>query len=66
MLENKTIKTSFKKEELFDNINLLEESEIRVPEIIYIILKLKQKGIHIDLRDFTIDEIINKIVEVCK
>lgn len=66
MLENKSVKISFKKEEILENINLLEESEIRIPEIIHIILKLKEKGIKMDLKDFTIKEMIDKIVEVCE
>ena len=65
MIENKKIKTSFKKEEILENIELLEASEIRVPEIIYIILRLKQNGININLKEYTIEEMMNKIVEVC-
>ena len=48
------------------NVKLLEESEIRVPEIIYLILNLRQKGLDIKLKDFTIEEMMRKIVEVCK
>ena len=66
MLENKRIKNTFNKEDILENINLLEESDIRIPEIIYIILKLKQKGIDIKLNEFTIEEMVNKIVEVCE
>ncbi len=34
-----------------DNINLLEDSDIKIPDIIQIILKLKQKGIDINLKN---------------
>lgn len=61
MMENKKVKTAFKKVEILDNINLLEESEIRVPEIIRIIMKL-----NIKLKEFTIEEMTKKIVEVCE
>lgn len=65
MLENKAVKAIFEKQNILENVNLLEESEIRVPEIIYIILKLKEKGINIELQDFTVEEMSEKIVEVC-
>lgn len=61
MMENKKIKSIFKKKDILNNINLLEESEIRVPEIIRIIMKL-----NIKLEEFTIEEMTRKIVEVCE
>lgn len=66
VLEDKKIKTSFKKEEILEKIDLLKKSEIRVPEIIYLILKLKQNGIIINLEKYTIEEMIEKIAEVCE
>lgn len=66
MLEDNKIKACFNKKEILGNVKLLEESEIRVPEIIYLILKLRQKGLDIQLKEFTIEEMMRKIVEVCK
>ena len=66
MLENQKVKTTFLKQEILENINLLEESEIRVPEIIHILLKLREKEININLKEFTIDEMSKKIIEVCR
>lgn len=66
MLEDNKVKACFNKKEILGNVKLLEESEIRVPEIIYLILKLRQKGLDIQLKEFTIEEMMRKIVEVCK
>lgn len=66
ILENKKIKYIFNKCEILDNINLLEDSGIKIPDIIQIILKLKQKGIDINLKEWTITEMIDAIVKVYK
>ena len=66
ILENKKIKYIFNKCEILDNINLLEDSDIKIPDIIQIILKLKQKGIDINLKEWTITEMIDAIVKVYK
>ncbi len=66
ILENKKIKYIFNKCEILDNINLLEDSDIKIPDIIQIILKLKQNGIDINLKEWTITEMIDAIVKVYK
>lgn len=65
MLEDNKVKACFSKKEILGNVKLLEQSEIRVPEIIYLILNLRQKGLDIRLKEFTIEEMMKKIVEVC-
>ena len=62
IIENKQIKKSFDKNKILDNIQLLQESEIRIPDIIQIVLKLKEKGVNFEITDWTIDGIINDIV----
>ena len=66
ILENKQVKYILKKEEIIENIKLLEECDIKVPELIEIILKLKENNINIKLEEWTITEMINEIVKVCK
>ena len=66
ILEDKRIKHVFNKSEILDNVNLLEKSDIKIPDIIQIILKLKQKGININLKEWTISEMIDEIVKVYK
>ena len=45
---------------------LLKECNIKIPDIIQIILKLKEVNIGITLKEWTISEMINEIVKVCK
>lgn len=66
VVEDKQIKHEFKKEEIIENVNLLEECDIKIPDIIEIMLKLKEKNIDLKLKEWTISEIVNEIVEVCK
>lgn len=64
ILEDKKIKHIFDKKEILNNIDLLEKCDIKVPDIIRIILKLKEKGIDLSLNEWTIEEIIDSIVAV--
>lgn len=65
IVEDKSIRHVFNKKEILDNIRLLEECDIKIPDIIQIILKLKKKGIQVNLKEWTIEEMINSIVMVC-
>lgn len=65
ILENKGIKNIIKKEELLENIKILEDCEIKIPDVVQIILKLKENGQVINLEKWTIEEMINEIVKVC-
>ena len=62
IIENKQIKKTFEKNTILDNIKLLQESEIRIPDILQIVLKLKEKGVDFEITDWTIDGITNDIV----
>lgn len=66
VLENRNIKTVFPKEDIFEKISLLEESHIKIPEILQIIAELKQAGNSIFLQEWTEEEMKQKILEVCK
>ncbi len=66
ILEEKKIKHIFNKSEILDNVELLEKSEIKIPDIIQILLKLKEIGIDINLKEWTFSEMIDEIVQVYK
>lgn len=66
ILEDKKIKHIIDKEKILENIELLEKCDIKLPDIIEIILKLKQNNITLNLKEWTIAEMINEIVKVCK
>lgn len=62
IIENKQIKKKFDKNNILDNIQLLKESEIRIPDVLQIIMKLKENNINVDIKDWTTDGLINSIV----
>lgn len=61
ILKNGKIVHEIKKEELIDKSYLLKENGIKEPTLLEIIDKLKEKGISIDMNNFTIDELIDKL-----
>lgn len=65
ILKDKKIKNIIKKSELLENVEVLRECEIRIPDVIQIILRLKENGQDINLEEWTIQEMIDKIVKVC-
>lgn len=67
VLQDKNIKYSFNKNEILENSKLLENIGIKLPDVIKIILSLKENGINIEpLKDWTIDEMIGEIIRICK
>lgn len=68
ILENKSIKKVIKKEEIFDNIDILEESDIKLPDTVEMIKELSDEG-KIDIKsieDFSKKGLIKKILEVTR
>ena len=61
IIEDKHIKDLFYKDNLLEKVDLLEQSEIRIPDIIRIILELKKKEIEISINDWTIEGLIRAI-----
>ena len=66
ILENKGVKHRIEKNKLLENIQVLQECDIIIPDVIQIILKLKENGKNINLEEWTIHEMIDKIVKVCQ
>ena len=66
ILNNKQIQYIIPKNEIIENIRILEECNIRIPDILEIILKLKENNINVNLKDWTISEMISEIIRVCK
>ena len=66
IIENKKIKHVLEKKDIINNINILEESNIKIPNLINILIKLKEQGINVEIKNWSIDEIIEGIVKACK
>ena len=67
VLQDENIKYTFNKNEILETAKLLENIGIKLPDVIKIILSLKENGINIEpLKDWTIDEMIGEIIRICK
>lgn len=65
ILDNKEIKYIIKKNKLLENIQILQNCDIKIPDIIQVILKLREKGKNINLKEWTTQEFVEKIIEAC-
>ena len=63
MLKQGNIENEFNKNDILQNIDILRSLNMEVPIIIQILEKLKEKSIDIDLKEFTINELVQKIVD---
>lgn len=63
VLKDGQIVNEIKKENLIDNVDILRQNNIKLPQIIEIALKLRNIGMNIKLKDYTIDELIYAIKE---
>ena len=55
----------FDKNDILEYVDVLKESGFKIPAIIEMLAKLKEEGIDITLEKWTINELAEKIVEVC-
>ena len=62
ILDNGKIAQNIKKEDLKDNNDLLRKYNLKIPSVLRIMEELKKNGINIEVQDFTIDEVIKKII----
>ena len=58
ILKNGKISNEIKKEELISKSNLLKENEIKEPTLLEILNKLRENGIILNMKSFTINELI--------
>lgn len=63
ILEQGSICEEIKKQELLEKTNILINHNIKLPKVLEIALKLKEIGIKVDLKEFTIDELVKAIKE---
>ena len=66
VLEKGEIIKEFNKEEILENIEFLEEHEIKIPSLAKMLYEFKKNGIEIKLEEWTKEELTNKIIEVAK
>lgn len=66
VVEKGKIIKQFMKKDILENIEFLEEHDIKIPNLIQMLKQIKQSGVDIELNEWTREEITNKIIEVAK
>ena len=66
ILNNKQIEYIINKDDILENTKILDECGIKIPDIIEVLLSLRKNDIEINLKEWTISEMINEIIKVCK
>lgn len=61
ILSEGKIMHEIKREELVEKVHILEAHGIKEPTILKILTKLKESGIEIEIEDFSIEELVNKL-----
>lgn len=65
VMEEGRIAHRFDKKDILEHIQEIEESGVKIPTIVNTILKLREKGITIEPKEWTMEELIEEIVKVC-
>lgn len=62
ILNNGKIECEIDKKDLVNKYHLLNEFEIKEPTILKVLSELKKKGINIDLKEFSVEELVKGII----
>lgn len=66
LMEEGRIKQSFRKENILEHIEEIEKSDIKIPEIITLARELKKENIELNLKEWTMGELIQELVKEYK
>lgn len=64
VIKNGQIQKEFNKKDILENIDILKSLDIELPMIIQIAQKFKEKNINLNLQKFTLDELIENILQI--
>lgn len=64
LMEEGNIKTTFAKKEILEHIEEIEQSDIKIPEILTMLQELKKQNIPIELEEWTMQELTRKLIRV--
>ena len=64
LMEEGKIKTTFAKKEILEHIEEIEQSDIKIPEILTMLQELKKQNIPIELEEWTMQELTRKLIRV--
>ena len=63
ILDNGKIAHEIQKKDLLEKIDILKQYNIKEPTVLEILYKLKENGIKLDIKDFTVDNLVETIKE---
>lgn len=66
VMEDGKLVNQFAKNELIDHIEEIQKSGIKIPTILQTVLELKENGIEVQPKEWTMKELVKEIVRVCK
>lgn len=61
ILKEGKIVEEIKKEDLLNRLDVFEQYDIKVPMVLELLQKLREQGIEIDLKDYSLDELVEKL-----
>ena len=64
VIEDGSIIKTFAKNDILNNIDFLKEHGIKIPELVELVYKLKNKGIELDIKKWDKEEILNKVLAI--
>lgn len=66
VLEEGKIKQIFNRENIFDDILLLENNNIYIPDYLKLLILLNRKGLNIKIKDYSVEELSDNIIKEIK
>lgn len=66
LLNNGEIVEEIRKEEILDKLEVFQKYDIKIPLVLEIIQKLRKEGIEMDLANYSMDELVTKLVKTIK
>lgn len=66
ILDKGKIAEEIKREELFDKLEVMKQYDIKIPVLLEILQGLKEEGIEINLKDYSVQELVMKLKEMIK
>lgn len=66
LIEEGQVKHMFEKKDILNQISILEENDIKVPEIVKAVEQLERKGMHLNLKQWSMEEMVEEIVRMKK
>ena len=64
LMEEGQIKTTFVKRDILEHIEEMEQSDIKIPEILTMLQELKKQNIPIELEEWTMQELTRKLIKI--